>query len=149
MSRLLIVPATETVESIIKVEQLESVAQESVTVKQTVTVSGPAYVCEGFCIVDVFPSPKSQLHEMILELVVLASLNCTVNAFGVDVKLAAGGLQATTVTESHVLSVPQVSVIDRQTRYVPAAVYVWDGFWVLSVPPSPNVHAHAVGDPGV
>jgi hypothetical protein len=28
---------------------------------------------------------------------------------------------------------------------VPAALYVWDGLWLVLVPPSPNVHAHDVG----
>jgi hypothetical protein len=30
---------------------------------------------------------------------------------------------------------------------VPAAVYVYVGFWAVDVPPSPNDHAHDVGLP--
>ncbi len=35
----------------------------SVTVSVAVYVPGVVYVCDGFCAVDVSPSPKSQFHE--------------------------------------------------------------------------------------
>src|SRR5437867_1816534 len=51
------------------------------------------------------------------------------------------GGPATTV-RVEVEETPAESVTFRVTVYVPAAVYAWVGFCVLSVPPSPNVHAY-------
>jgi hypothetical protein len=49
-----------------------------VTTKEVVYVPAALYVCEGFCCVDVFPSPKFQLHPEI----VLFPVERSVNAVG-------------------------------------------------------------------
>jgi hypothetical protein len=50
-----------------------------------------------------------------------------------------------TVTDAVFVAVaPALSVTFSVTAYVPAAAYVWLGFAVVAVPPSPNVHARAV-----
>ena len=50
-----------------------------------------AYVCDGFCSVDVAPSPKSQLQLAIVPSPSeLASVNATVRSVAVHVKSAMG-----------------------------------------------------------
>ena len=85
------------------------------------------YVCEGFCEVDVVPSPKVQAEPLmdpsgsLLEFVKLH-----VSALQLDVNAAVGGwFGALTVTECDTLPVaPWLSVTVSVTVNVPPAVYV-------------------------
>jgi hypothetical protein len=54
---------------------------------------------------------------------------------------------APTVTALLVVFVPEAFPAVRVTVNVPAAAYVWVGFWSALVPPSPKFQDHVVGDP--
>ena len=48
------------------------------TVRLTLKIPAVSKLCTGFCNVDVFPSPKSQLQELIEEVPTLKSVKATV-----------------------------------------------------------------------
>jgi hypothetical protein len=56
-------------------------------------------------------------------------------------------LAEVTVTALVAAFVPDAFPTVRVTVKVPAAAYVWVGFWLVLVPPSPKFQDHVVGDP--
>ena len=52
-----------------------------------------------------------------------------------------------TVTALLAVFVPDAFPTVRVAVKVPAAAYVWTGFWLVLVPPSPKFQDHVVGDP--
>ena len=96
----------------------------SVTVRPTVYVPPVPYVCDGFCAVDVAPSPNVQLQDATLP---SGSLLVLVNEHASPVQLrvnaAVGGwLDGVTVTLCDVEPVPPLlSVTVRPTVKVPPA----------------------------
>jgi hypothetical protein len=97
--------------------------------------------------VEVFPSPKFQLHCEI----VLLPVERSVNAVGLlkqtilSLKLALGS--GFTVTGIAIVSLHIPAPAIKVTVYVPAVVYVFSGFCVVEVFPSPNVQFQEAGGP--
>jgi hypothetical protein len=118
-----------------------------VAVRVTVFDPAVAYVWLGFWDVDVDPSPKLQDHAF----GVPADVSVNVTAWpvageaGVKVKEAASATP--TVTVRVVLLEPEAFVAVRVTVFDPAVVYVWFGFRVVDVDPSPKLQDHAFGVP--
>jgi hypothetical protein len=54
---------------------------------------------------------------------------------------------APTATALLAVFAPEAFPAVRVTVNVPAAAYVWVGFWSVLVPPSPKFQDHVVGDP--
>jgi hypothetical protein len=118
-----------------------------VAVKVTVLDPAAAYVWLGFRVVEVAPSPKFQDHAVGVPVDV--SVNATacpaVGEAGLYVNEAASATP--TVTVRVVLFEPDALVAVRVTVFDPAVVYVWLGFRVVEVAPSPKFQDHAVGVP--
>jgi hypothetical protein len=116
-----------------------------VAVKVTVNVPAAVYWWDGFWVVAVTPSPKSQLHDV--GAFVEVSVKLTVNGAVPDavdlVNEATGATAAVTVCVAELL--PSALVAVSTTLNVPAPVYWWDGFWVVAVAPSPKSQLHDVG----
>src|SRR6184192_1217867 len=104
-----------------------------------------AYVCDGFATEAVAPSPKLQLQATTLPSAsVLVLVKEHASAVQLDVNAAVGSvLGGVTVMLCDVDPVPPLlSVTVRLTVYVPPAAYVWDGFAIVAVAPSPKLHLH-------
>ena len=120
--------------------------QAFVAVSVTVYVPATAYMYVGFWSVDVFPSPKSQAQDVGAP--VEASVNCTAAVPAhpcVAVKSATGATPVTvTVCDAGALA-PQGFVAVSVTAYVPATVYMCDGFCNVDVFPSPKSQLQEIG----
>ena len=100
----------------------------------------------GFCAVLVAASPKDQSHDVIGAVPWLErSVNWTVSGAGPPVGEAeksavggAGGSDTVMYPGPVAVSLPWEVVTVSATVYVPAAPYVWAGFWDVLVAPSPN-----------
>jgi uncharacterized protein (DUF58 family) len=122
-----------------------------VAVSLAVYVPAALYVCDGFRVVDVPPSPNSQAHDVgaPVEVSVKLTGSGAVPVVGDAVKEATGaGVAAGSTVMVAVAEVePPLFVAVSFAVYVPAAVYVWEGFCAVEVPPSPKSQAHDVGAP--
>ena len=109
------------------------------------------YVWDGFCRVDVVPSPNDHTHDVGES--VEESTNWVVSGavpeVSVDTKDATG-IVATLLTliypDREIVSLPAALVAVSVTVKLPLLVYVWNGFWAVEKPPSPNDHTHDVGE---
>lgn len=110
------------------------------TVSVTGYVPAAVYVCEGFWLVEVFPSPKFQLNvEPPVEVFVKLTANGTEQpCVTLEVKLTIGKGFTVIVLVAEPLQ-PFASVAFMVTVYVPAVAYVYVAFVVAAVPPSPKV----------
>jgi hypothetical protein len=121
-----------------------------VAVNVAVYVPLAVYVCVGFWLVDVPPSPN--VHAQLVGPPVLVSVNVTSNCagplVGLAVKDAVGwvGADDTLIVCETDVPPPEFVAVSVAVN-VPAVVYVCVGFWLVDVPPSPNAHAQLVGPP--
>jgi hypothetical protein len=75
------------------------------------------------------------------------SVNCSVRRAPVyATENDATGSAARTVTYTAVEPLPAAFVAVRCAVYVPAAAYVWDGFFAVDEDPSPKLQLQAVGE---
>lgn len=98
----------------------------------------------------VAPSPKFHDHDVGLPLdrSVKFTPSGRLPDVGEPVKFAVGGGGGDTLIYPAFVSVsePCAFVAVRITVYVPALLYVWEGFFCVLVPPSPKFHDHDVGE---
>ena len=114
-------------------------------IKVTVKLPYALYVCDGFCVVDVLPSPKSHCQPVELP---ERSWKFTVNGgshFAIMGALKSAIGCGLTVIVCEIESIHWAYVLYIHTVNVPAVEYAWVAFNPVAVPPSPKDQVVFVG----